>query len=191
MDQKQTSRIESWQKLCQRNYHWCGGEFTGKVLQKIISPSSLSLLSTYLGDTAGPYIQYLDSLREIYIVCAKKHLDDDYSYEQKVTRFQQSFDEVHRLFNLSETTKVHILYSHVQEFLSLHGHTMAMFSDEPIETCRGQLRFMERRHNFRCNTLVGKYEGQRSKAISGTWRVWSSGISWERRGKTDTGKFYV
>ena len=39
-----------------------GGEFTGKVLRKIISPSSLSLLSTYLGETAAPYIRYLDSL---------------------------------------------------------------------------------------------------------------------------------
>ena len=162
-----------------------GGEFTGKVLRKIISPTSLSLLSTYLGDTAGPYIQYLDSLREIYIVCAKKHLDDDYSYEQKVTRFQQSFDEVHRLFNLSETTKVHILYSHVQEFLSLHGHTMAMFSVEPIETCHGQLRFMERRHNLRCNTLVGKYKGQRSKASFDLWNLKSLKLrnKWRKKGK--------
>ena len=125
-----------------------GGDFTGKVLRRIISPSSLSLLSTYLGDTAAPYINYLESLWELYIVCASKHLEDDYSYEDKVTQFQQSFDEVNRVFNLSETTKVHLLYSHVQEFLSLHGHTMGLFSDEPIETCHGQLRVMERRNNF-------------------------------------------
>ena len=149
-----------------------GGDFTGKVLRRIISPSSLSLLSTYLGDTAAPYINYLDSLREIYVVCTNKKLDDDYSYEEKVTEFQQSFDEVNRVFNLSETTKVHILYSHVQEFISIHGHSMAMFSDEPIETCHGRLRFMERKHNFWCSrNLVSKYKGQRSKASFDMWNL--------------------
>ena len=157
--------FQFYRDFCYFKGNTTGGDFTGKVLRKIIGPSSLSLLSTYLGETAAPYINYLASLRELYIVCTSKHLDDDYSYEEKVTEFQQCFDEVNRVFNLSETTKVHILYSHVREFLSIHGHTMAMFSDEPIETCHGRLRFMERKHNYWCSrNLVGKYKNQRSKA---------------------------
>ena len=35
-----------------------GGQFTGKVLRKIISPNSLSLLHTYLGEMADLYINY-------------------------------------------------------------------------------------------------------------------------------------
>ena len=146
-----------------------GGQFTGKVLRKIISPNSLSLLHTYLGDTADLYINYLHSLRELYVVCTQSHMDEDYSYEEKVRKFQQSFDAVHMRFGLSETPKVHVLYSHVKDFISKCGHTMAMFSDEPIETCHGRLRFMERRHNYRCRSLVGKYKSQRSKASFDMW----------------------
>ena len=118
-------------------------------------------------------------------------MEDDYSYEDKVTQFQQSFDEVNRVFNLSETTKVHILYSHVPEFLSLHGHTMGMFSDEPIETCHGQLRFMERRHNYRCNrSLVGKYKGKRSKASFDLWNLRSLQLMAKTRNKNGKSRYW-
>ena len=176
--------FQFYRDFCYSKGNTTGGDFTGKVLRKIIGPSSLSLLSTYLGETAAPYINYLASLRELYIVCTSKHLDDDYSYEEKVTEFQQCFDEVNRVFDLSETTKVHILYSHVREFLSIHGHTMAMFSDEPIETCHGRLRFMERKHNYWCSrSLVGKYKGQRSKASFDLWNLKSLKLMGKTRNK--------
>ena len=148
-----------------------GGQFTGKVLRKIISPNSLSLLASYLDETADVYIKYLDSLRGLYIVCTKNHLDEGNTYEEKIRKFQQAFDAVHMRYGLSKTTKVHVLYSHVKDFISKCGHTMAMFSDEPIETCHGRLRFMERRHNFRCRNLVGKYKSQRSKSSFDMWNM--------------------
>ena len=99
----------------------------------------------------------------------ENHLDEDNTYEEKIRKFQQSFEAVHTRFNLSETPKVHVLYSHVKDYISKCGHTMAMFLDEPIETCHGRLRFMERRHNYRCRSLVGKYKSQRSKASFDMW----------------------
>ena len=63
----------------------------------------------------------------------------------QIRKFQQSFEAVHTRFNLSETPKVHVLYSHVKDYISKCGHTMAMFSDEPIETSQGRMRLMERR----------------------------------------------
>ena len=75
----------------------------------------------------------------------------------------------HKTFLCDKCNKVHVLYTHVKDFISKCGHTMAMFSDEPIETCHGRLRFMERRHNYRCRSLVGKYKSQRSKASFDMW----------------------
>ena len=61
-------------------------------------------------------------------------------------------------------------------------------SDEPIETCHGQLRFMERRHNYRCNrSLVGKYKGKRSKASFDLWNLRSLQLMAKTRNKN--GKF--
>ena len=97
---------------------------------------------------------------------SENHLDEDNTYEEKIRKFQQSFEAVHTRFNLSET---HVFYSHVKDYISKCGHTLAMFSDEPIETSHGRLRFMERRHNFRCRSLVRKYKSQRSKASFDMW----------------------
>ena len=63
-----------------------------------------------------------------------------------------------------------------QSYQSKCGHTMAMFSDEPIETCNGRLRFMERRHNLRCRNLVGTYKSQRSKSSFDMWNIKNSNL---------------
>ena len=52
----------------------------------------------------------------------------------------------------------------------------------------GQLRFMERRHNYRCNrSLVGKYKGKRSKASFDLWNLRSLQLMAKTRNKN--GKF--
>ena len=136
------------------------------------------------------YIKYLDSLIGLYIVCTKNHLDEGNTYEEKIRKFQQAFDAVHMRYGLSETTKVHVWYSHVKDFISKCGHTMAMFSDEPIETCHGRLRFMERRHNFRCRNLVGKYKSQRSKSSFDMWNIKNLNLITKKKKKKRGGGYW-
>ena len=116
-------------------------------------------------------------------------MDEDNTYEEKIRKFQQSFEAVHTIFNLSETPKVHVLYSHVKDYISKCGHTMAMFSDEPIETSHGRLRFMERRHNFRCRSLVRKYKSQRSKSSLDMlmWNMKNLNLIEKKKKKRDIG----
>ena len=75
-----------------------GNQFTGKILRQIISPHSLALLSIYVGRQADAYIRYLDSIRELYVVCVKNDLDEDYSYEEKMMNLQEAFEVVNRQY---------------------------------------------------------------------------------------------
>ena len=125
------------------------------------------------------------------LMSLENHMDEDNTYEEKIRKFQQSFEAVHTRFNLSETPMVHVFYSHVKDYISKCGHTMAMFSDEPIETSHGRLRFMERRHNFRCRSLVRKYKSQRSKSSFDMWNMKNLNlIKKKKKKKRDIGGGY-
>ena len=147
-----------------------GGGFVGKVLREIISPESLQMMSLYLEDRGQVYINYLSAIRELYSVCVQPELKDDFKVKEE--NFKEAFEAVHQECLLSETLKVHVLSSHCSEFLSLHGHTLAHLSDEPIETCHGKLRFFERKSNYICRkNLVGIYKSRRTKASFDRWNA--------------------
>ena len=86
------------------------GAFTGKELRKIMEPDSLRKLSEYLPSTGEPWLRYLSAVRALYGCCVKQHLDEDFSYEDKVDTFRRAFEEVHLQFGLSETLKVGWLF---------------------------------------------------------------------------------
>ena len=93
------------------NRHFPGGtpgdgDFMGKELRKIMEPDSLRKLSEYLPSTGDAWLRYLSAVRDLYGCCVKQHLDEDFSYEDKVDRFRSAFEEVHVVFGLSETLKV-------------------------------------------------------------------------------------
>ena len=55
----------------------------------------------------------------------------------------------------------------------------------------GQLRFMERRHNYRCNrSLVGKYKGKRSKASFDLWNLRSLQLMAKTRNKNGKSSYW-
>ena len=147
-----------------------GGGFVGKVLREMISPEKLQILSLYLEDQGEVYIRYLSAIRELYSVCVQPELKDD--FKVKVENYKEAFEAMHQECSLSETLKVHVLSSHCSEFLSVHGHTLAHLSDEPIESCHGKLRFFERRSNHICRkNLVGRYKGLRTRASFTTFNA--------------------
>ena len=85
----------------------------------------------------------------------------------------------------------------LQSSFYLHGHTMGMFSDEPIETCHGQLRFMERRED----TIIGamgvwlvniRVRDQRQALICGTCEAFSLWLRQEIKMESQAiGKIYT
>ena len=146
-----------------------GGKFTGKVLREIMSPEKLEILSGKLGARGNIYIKFLAALRELYSHCARKDLEES-SITEKAMVFRHWFEEVHKDCQLSDTVKVHILSSHCSQFISWNGHTMGLFMDESIEKCHGQLRHLERTHNYVCKKKkVGDEKSRRSKASFDMW----------------------
>ena len=94
-------------------------------------------------------MDYLTALRELYGVLVQQNLDVN-SYKEKVVTFKRTFEECYQMWGLPETLKVHILGSHVEDFLEMTGQTCWSTNDENVE-CVHQL--LERR-NLRHNPLL-------------------------------------
>ena len=62
---------------------------------------------------------------------------------------------------------------------------------EGTSNIKKKLRFMERRHNYRCNrSLVGKYKGKRSKASFDLWNLRSFQLMAKTRNKNGKSSYW-
>ena len=87
-----------------------GGQFHGKMLRRMLEPTMLQKFSSYIGSNGDIFINYLNSIRELYSVIVKKEFDLEDAWE-KVEQFKKCFQKVH-VYGVSETLKesIQILY---------------------------------------------------------------------------------
>ena len=88
----------------------------------------------------------MTALRELYGVLVQKNLDVD-GYKSKVDKFKRTFEECFQMWGLPETLKIHILSSHVQDFLEMTGQTCWSTNDENVECVHQLLERRNLRHN--------------------------------------------
>ena len=83
-----------------------GGAFNGNSLNDIMKPEVLADLEKLLGPGGAIWIRYLNSLRELYSVLIQRQLKDDYSFEDVIQEFSDSFELVNEVENgVNETLK--------------------------------------------------------------------------------------
>ena len=76
-----------------------------------------------------------ETISNCYYTMVRMTLPEDYSYESAFEDFDMAFDNVHDLWGLPETLKVHILSSHVPEYFAIEGVTCWSTSEETVEGC--------------------------------------------------------
>ena len=71
----------------------------------------LGQLKELLGDFADvhTWINYLGCILNMHRLCVRSELPEDFSYEDVIREYTDAFEDVHQLFGVSETLKVHIL----------------------------------------------------------------------------------
>ena len=55
------------------------------------------------------WINYLRCCLKMHTLCVRSKLPEDYSYEETIQEYKDAFEDVHQLYGVSETLKVHIL----------------------------------------------------------------------------------
>ena len=86
--------------------------YEGKELRRMFNEYHLSELRKHLGgdlDDINIWINYLSCCLKMHILCVRSKLPEDYSYEGTIQEYKEAFEDVHQLYGVSETLKVHIL----------------------------------------------------------------------------------
>ena len=64
---------------------------------------------------------------------------------------RRTFIKLLTTFHMSESLKLHIIFSHYVEYFELTGHTLLKYTDEVTEAVHSQLRMFEERHQYKRN----------------------------------------
>ena len=121
-----------------------GGKFNGPSVKTVLK--NLDDLAEQLPEEAGSFINYLDSIKKLHRMCTEEKLSDN--YREVIEEFKEAFENVHQLFGLSETLKVHVILSHYSDYFELTGKTFKETNGEHHEALHHTLKTMERNKNL-------------------------------------------
>ena len=71
--------------------------------------------------------------------------------EAVIAKMRENFLKLHEKFKMSETLKLHVIFSHYLEYFQLTGHTLLKYTDEVTEAVHSQLRMFEECHQYKRN----------------------------------------
>ena len=68
-----------------------------------------------------------------------------------IAKMRENFLKLHEKFKMSESLKLHVIFSHYIEYFHMTGHTLLKYTDEVTEAVHSQLRMFEERHQYKRN----------------------------------------
>ena len=100
-------------------------------------------------DVCQVFILFLCLVQKLYKLYYSKELPRNYA--SIIQEFRYHFDNMYSLEFLTETPKIHILYSHLEDYLDIQAKkdtwSLALADCQGLEACHSGLRKSDRRHN--------------------------------------------
>ena len=75
-------------------------------------------------------------------MCTEEKLGEN--YEETIEEFKDAFENVHQLFGISETFKIHVISHHYSDYFKMTGKTFTETNGEHHEALHHTLKTMER-----------------------------------------------
>ena len=109
-------------------YH--GGQtLEGNESTKVLK--NLDLLANIIPAEYLPFLDCLYGLRDTIDSTFGFTLDP--FYLDVIQRFQQAFEKLREKFGVSESTKLHIIFTHLPQFFQMTGKPLGQFSEQELE----------------------------------------------------------
>ena len=97
-----------------------GGKFNGPSIKTVLK--NLKPLEDILPTDAFPFIEYLQSLKEVHEMCISE--DFDPNYDILLSEFKCKFDVLYEKFQLPMTLKIHVIVDHYGDFFKETGKNL-------------------------------------------------------------------
>ena len=96
------------------------------------------------------FIEHLRNINLLHTLVNSHTLSLD-TIKAVIAQMRRTFIKLHTTFHMSESLKLHIIFSHYVEYFELTGHTLLKYTDEVTEAVHSQLRMFEERHKYKRN----------------------------------------
>ena len=123
---------ESWPKMlgmCVQPQHQ---DFNGNDSRKLIKNTQLlrNMVTTRReSKVVGPFIATFDELDNLIKSCFGQTLDQNFQFQ--IAKFKAAFLEL----NLSISTKLHVIFCHLEEYIVKTGRSLSLDSEQALESC--------------------------------------------------------
>ena len=117
------------------------GNEASKVLKNLHS------LEEILPAIYSPFLDCLVGLRDTIDSTFGFTLDPN--YQEVIDRFKKSFDNLRSMFGVSVTTKLHIIFTHVSQFIELTGKPLGEFSEQELENSHSAFESLWNRYRVK------------------------------------------
>ena len=88
------------------------------------------------------FIEHLRNINLLHTLVNSHTLSLD-TIKAVIAQMRRTFIKLHTTFHMSESLKLHIIFSHYVEYFELTGHTLLKYTDEVTEAVHSQLRMFE------------------------------------------------
>jgi hypothetical protein len=133
-------------------------------------------LEKQLPESAGSFMNYLDSITSLHKMCIENDFSDN--YKEIIENFKESFEVVHQLFGLSQTLKIHIIVNHYSDYFEMTGTNFKDTNGEHHEALHHTLKEMERNRGLHMKKKHGSpVHQQKSLKSIVTRNVLSAGFT--------------
>ena len=133
----------------------CGGDLNGPTIKKLLQNhhNQLTNLEILCRDVSDDHLLFIEHLRNINILhtLVNSHNLNLDTIKSVIAQMRRIFIKLHKKFHMSESLKLHIIFSHYVEYFELTGHTLLKYTDEVTEAVHSQLRMFEERHQYKRN----------------------------------------
>lgn len=123
--------LDEWPEalyIHREQYH--GETFEGNECNRLLK--NLDMLERMLPGHLMPFHACFVALRDAMDACFGYSLDP--SYESKLTKFKETYQAL----DISTTTKVHIMFCHVAEFIGKSQKPLGHFCEQVVEQCHSK-----------------------------------------------------
>ena len=113
-------------------------------------PHLLEILCRNVSEDHFLFIEHLRNINLLHTL-VNSHTLNLYTIEAVIAKMRENFLKLHQKFKMSETLKLHVIFSHYLEYFHMTGHTLLKYTDEVTEAVHSQLRMFEERHQYKRN----------------------------------------
>jgi len=120
----------------------CGGDLNRPTIKRLLQnhKNQLTNLDIMCRNVSEDHKLFIEHLRNIGLLhtLVNSHTLNLAPIQAVIANMRENFLKLHDKFEMSESLKLHIIFSHYVEYFQLTGHTLLRFTDEVTEAVCSQ-----------------------------------------------------